>query len=610
MGVMRVIFVACASCVCAFCFNGVGAYADIVTVTRPPASGFSDFGILTPWTNANNATTDDGAYAANALSTSGTSNPLDASIFGFNLPSDVTIVGIEVTVDARDPLATGSVTTSVVDLQTGGSPVHFGFASGREDGAPWPGTDTLFTYGGPTDLWDRSWTPSEISVGFHALITAQTTGGGQAEVDAVWVTVHYFDPGLQGGSLSAQTIGSVPAPGFFSGSGGPWTNPSAAAVSDNVSTVSSTDVVFDGMSVFFLTEELRLQNFGFDIPSNATIDGIELKIERRASNTNVIDAAISLYKQGVRVHGPNGQSLREGPNWTTIDEVRSYGSTIDLWDTTWTPEDINDPSFGVSFAAANGSSSEDAFVDRVEVRVHYTPGVASQGPLFSEGFSASGGADTDRTWGTTSGTPMVSAGALQPGSWTAVTNSGVAGFADGTAVNFEFDIVVPSFAAGSSFTYGWRNTAGDSLEVTVNTDSSQPPLTVSVNGAGSSMASFGSPGALVAGTTYHVSVAFEPANSTDITAFMLAASGPGGDIVEGAVTNVATNIPAGLGATGGPFVSQQSTGTTDNLEISAGTVGPVPAGSVWASWVLAGALVLAGFGLIRHGAAKAALRRP
>lgn len=587
--------------VAVFVFGSADTRADTVTVTKPPNSGFSVFDILTPWSNANNAVASDDVYATNPLTTSGTSNFLQASIFGFNLPSDVTVVGIEVTIEASDSLNTGSVTTSVVDLRIGGNNVHFGFASGREDSAPWPGSDTMFTYGSPTDLWDRAWTPSEISSGMSAVIQAQTTGGGQARVDAMWVTVHYFDPGLQGGSLTGKTITSVPVPGFFGGSGGPWTNPSGADASDNIYASSATDVVSDGMMVFFLTEELRVQNFGFDIPSNATIDGIEVKVERRASNTNVLDAGISLFKDGVRVHGPNGQSGREGPNWTLIDEVRSYGSTIDNWEATWTPADINDPLFGVSFAAANGSSSETAFVDRVEVRVHFTPGTTTSGELFSEDFSANGGTETSRNWSTLTGGPVVSAGALQPGDWSAATNAGVTEFTDGATVNVQFDITVPSLAASTEFEFGWRNAADEFLRVEANTDTTSPPLTVTIDGAGGfATANFGTPGSLVPGTTYHVSVAFAPANSTDIIAYMTAEAGPGIDVVLGEQTNVAADIAPGLGTTGWPYIIQTSTGTVDNLEINASVTIPSEALPNASRWTLAGLVLALAFAMVLY----------
>lgn len=44
-------------------------------------------------------------------------------------------------------------------------------------------------------------------------------------------------------------------------------------------------------------------------------------------------------------------------NWTTTDTVFPYGSSSDVWDETWTAEDINDADFGVVISAGAASTS-------------------------------------------------------------------------------------------------------------------------------------------------------------------------------------------------------------------------------------------------------------
>jgi hypothetical protein len=62
-------------------------------------------------------------------------------------------------------------------------------------------------------------------------------------------------------------------------------------------------------------------------------------------------------------------------DWTTQDTVSTYGAANDLWGTTWTAADINDPSFGVSVSAQHDTSglATDARIDNITITVSYTP---------------------------------------------------------------------------------------------------------------------------------------------------------------------------------------------------------------------------------------------
>src|ERR1035438_8948169 len=81
----------------------------------------------------------------------------------------------------------------------------------------------------------------------------------------------------------------------------------------------------------YYTRELRFCNFGFNIPANAIIDSLETNgINEGASVTNVIyDTVVQFMKN----HYPAG-----------------------LFGTTWTPQEINDPGFGLIIRAKNKSN--------------------------------------------------------------------------------------------------------------------------------------------------------------------------------------------------------------------------------------------------------------
>jgi hypothetical protein len=62
--------------------------------------------------------------------------------------------------------------------------------------------------------------------------------------------------------------------------------------------------------------------------------------------------------------------------YTTSDLVEAHGSSGDLWGVSWAVADINDPDFGVVFAATKPSSAGAAHtvtVDHIRITVYYSP---------------------------------------------------------------------------------------------------------------------------------------------------------------------------------------------------------------------------------------------
>lgn len=170
----------------------------------------------------------------------------------------------------------------------------------------------------------------------------------------------------------------------------------ATTVSEDISvgTVSWTDIdevkVADVLpaTIAYLGDDLNptefshlihTSAFGFTIPTGATIDGIEVEVDRWATGSlqkhSVRDQFVRLYKGGVLAPTNRGSLL---VTWPTISTVKTYGSSSDLWGNTWTAEDINDPTFGVGFSVRlddqNGYLIE-GFIDYLKVTVYYTPAV-------------------------------------------------------------------------------------------------------------------------------------------------------------------------------------------------------------------------------------------
>ena len=178
-----------------------------------------------------------------------------------------------------------------------------------------------------------------------------------------------FSSGGSGG-LSPGTVADDSAHGFSA-----WSNPGNAAASDDTYATCS---LVTGMASHYL----KATNFGFAIPSGATIEGIILEVEKKATAAfgNVTDSRVRIVKGGTVGSTDKGT----GATWPAADEYVQYGGVADLWGETWTDSDINSSTFGVVIAATTGSVSETASVDQIRLTVFYSEG---GGPVQSTGLN-------------------------------------------------------------------------------------------------------------------------------------------------------------------------------------------------------------------------------
>jgi hypothetical protein len=164
-----------------------------------------------------------------------------------------------------------------------------------------------------------------------------------------------------------------------------WTNPTNITSSDDSWAYANTGPIGSPFST--TSQYLFATNFGFAIPTGATIDGIEVSIERFRFTTatgSVTDNTVSLIIAGT-VSGDNKAGEAGGWNQgsSTVDsggnEVEAiFGDSSDLWGLSLTPADINNSNFGVALrvnlAASVGSApyGARANVDHVKIKVYYT----------------------------------------------------------------------------------------------------------------------------------------------------------------------------------------------------------------------------------------------
>ena len=122
------------------------------------------------------------------------------------------------------------------------------------------------------------------------------------------------------------------------------------------------------------TQCLTVSDFGFAIPAGSVIEGIVLEVEKRrsAGGSGIVeDNGLQIMKGGV-LTGPNKSQY--GVDWPATDTYVSYGSSTDLWGTTWTVADINASNFGVSLASISYvcGATISTGIDHVRMTVYYT----------------------------------------------------------------------------------------------------------------------------------------------------------------------------------------------------------------------------------------------
>jgi hypothetical protein len=150
------------------------------------------------------------------------------------------------------------------------------------------------------------------------------------------------------------------------GAGTSWTTPGNIVSSNN--SKATYLVPINGQS-----NNLDATSFGFAIPATAFIVGIEVDIERMASaSSDLDDEDVFLLKAGVAAGTDHAAVSSYYP---TSDSTRNYGSSSDLWGTTWTPAQINAANFGVRLKVDNDDTgtARTASIDHIQVTIYYQP---------------------------------------------------------------------------------------------------------------------------------------------------------------------------------------------------------------------------------------------
>lgn len=156
---------------------------------------FKTAGTINETTGFTNLTVSSISTSNNVYATSFTSDPVGRiSNFTFGVPSGATINGIEVTVEAKRTSGSEDVPLSL-SWNAGSN-----FSSTATNTIT--STEAVFTYGGPTSLWGRSWTDSELSNTNFQVKIDPPSSVFQLSFDQIRAKVYYTPAGA---TTSAST---------------------------------------------------------------------------------------------------------------------------------------------------------------------------------------------------------------------------------------------------------------------------------------------------------------------------------------------------------------------------------------------------------------------
>ena len=259
----------------------------------------------------------------------------------------------------------------------------------------------------------------------NGIVTLRTCGGDPPVQTAQMVATVATGP-----PTSANTT-SNPTTGTQTGNQKPdWVNiPNALTQSGNT---SCTLYAQTGENV---SNNLVFQGFGFTLPSNATIQGVQVNVpvQQTAGTSQIYDNSVYLLGTASTVNKAHSYSWP--PYYTLATET--YGSSTDLWTTTISPAEVNSPNFGFSISASctlgpgNGAT---AAVFQPSMTVYYTA-PATTGNIQAGTYNITIAYVTD--------TGFYTPAAISPSSTTQITTT-----ATGSSVTLSNIPVGPSYVTG------------------------------------------------------------------------------------------------------------------------------------------------------------------
>lgn len=174
-------------------------------------------------------------------------------------------------------------------------------------------------------------------------------------------------------STSQEKFGSVATNVAGSGTHFGWQWITGALHDDNDSTISANTSSGVGG-----TDGLQISNFGFAIPSNATVNSVAARV-RYFNNSHYRPPYYNIVKHYMKFTGPGLYSLGEQPFTSGSETATSASALLDAWfDSNYNmsgissnPATYNDPSFAVKYSATL-DARHSCIVQYIYALVRYT----------------------------------------------------------------------------------------------------------------------------------------------------------------------------------------------------------------------------------------------
>lgn len=183
-----------------------------------------------------------------------------------------------------------------------------------------------------------------------------------------------YSPGHQNGSLADATGVTTGNTGVVSptqsapdtgGDGNGFEINPNNAFADGVSGVTGSAQNIDGAG-----DRHRFSGYNFTIPPNATITGIQTRLDwwlDSTSGTNSVNVELSWNG------GTSWTTAKSDTNESTsVSNTRTLGGTTDTWGRTWTTTELNSTNFRVRVTMNSTTATRDFYLDWIPVTVSYS----------------------------------------------------------------------------------------------------------------------------------------------------------------------------------------------------------------------------------------------
>lgn len=197
--------------------------------------------------------------------------------------------------------------------------------------------------------------------------TLYTVSGGTVTLNlgamqgAVLVPQTTVNTGLLGPTANASAAGGDNN-GYETNATNAYTDNATFAVDTDSGTGTST-------SCTSTTKDKHVYyNYGFTVPNNSTIQGIEVRLDAKADSTaSTPSLCVELSWDG----GTTWTAVKQTATLTTAEATYTLGGSADTWGRTWTNSNFTNPNFRVRVTMVSGSTARDFSLDWLAVRLYF-----------------------------------------------------------------------------------------------------------------------------------------------------------------------------------------------------------------------------------------------